>query len=231
MNIVPANKANKKLRIALFGDSGHGKSHTAINMAKACGDRVLVIDSEDGASHSFSDMASFSVLRIDEPTIEKYIAALELAYRSQKDFDAVIIDSLSHAWQNALAQVSTQNNTQLGWGKVTPKWDSLIHKIKLLDTHVIVTMRQKDRKDGNNWVPTYDSRENSDYDFDLILQMTGLTTESGATVAKAVVKKNRFNTQVQKLSVGGTVNAGASLIKFILDWQRTNPDAAAAAGG
>lgn len=228
MNIVPANKANKKLRIALFGDSGHGKSHSSITMAKACGERVLVIDSEDGASHSFSDLASFSVLRIDEPTIEKYIATLDFALKNQRDFDVVIIDSLSHAWQNALAQVSTFDNTTLGWGRVTPKWDSLIHKIKLLDTHVIVTMRQKTRKEGSNWVPTYDSRENSDYDFDLILQMTGVKQESGVTVAKAVVRKNRFNTQIQKLNVGGTVNAGASLVKFILDWQRQNGDGAAA---
>lgn len=219
MQIQKANKAQKKLRIALFGESGHGKTHSAILMARACGERVLVLDSEDGASHSFSDVAPFNVLKLDDVTIEGYSKALDLAIREHGNYDVVIIDSLSHAWQSALAEVEQAKSKQLGWGNVTPRWDGLIHKIKRLDCHVFVTMRSKTRQDGNRWVVTYDSRENTDYDFDLILHMAGVKNVEDKLTATAKVTKNRFNTGIDRLNVGGTVNVGASLVKFILDWQ------------
>lgn len=222
--IVQANKSEKRLRIALYGDSATGKTHTALAFAKTLGERVLVIDSEDGASHSFSDLYAFNVLKIDEPTIENYTAALDMAIKHQDKFDCIVIDSLSHAWQNALNQVSQNTNTQLGWGKVTPKWDAMIHRIKRLHPHVIVTMRAKTRQDGNKWIATYDSRENSDYDFDMIIEMNGLAREKdNVIVAKATIKKNRFNTGEPRLNVGGSVNAGPAMIKFILDWQARQP--------
>lgn len=224
MQIQKANKTQKKLRIALFGESGHGKTHSAILMARACGERVLVLDSEDGASHSFSDLTAFDVLKLDDVTIEGYSAALDLAIRSNGKYDAVIIDSLSHAWQSALAEVERAKTKQLGWGNVTPKWDGLIHKMKRLDCHVFVTMRSKTRQEGNSWVVTYDSRDNTDYDFDLILHMAGVRQVDGKPAATAKVTKNRFNTGIDRLNVGGTVNVGASLIKFIMDWQAKNPE-------
>jgi len=220
MQIQAANKATKKLRIALFGDSATGKTHTALTFATQLGQRILVIDSEDGASNVFSDLANFSVLKLDDPSLKGYQDALDLAIKQQKDFDVVIIDSLSHAWQSALNEVSQTNNTQLGWGKVTPKWDKIIHSIKRLNCHVIATMRQKTRKGGDNWIDTYDSRENSDYDFDLMLQMKGVAIEQGEKLAKARVHKNRFNTGNEKLSLGREVNAAPSLIRFIIDWQQ-----------
>lgn len=223
MQIQPASKALKKLRIALFGDSGNGKTHTALLMAQALGARILVIDSEDGASHNFSDLTAFSVLKIEAPTIESYMSALDIAIKNAKDFDVVVIDSLSHAWQDALKKVNGYNNTTLGWGKVTPLWDGLIHKIKQLPQHAVVTIRAKKRQDSdqnNSWQTTWDARENADYDFDLMLKMIGVRQSDGTTVAKAIITKNRFNTDNAKIKVGGEVNAGASLIKFILDWQR-----------
>jgi hypothetical protein len=204
MQIQQANKANKKLRIALYGDSGNGKTHSALDMARAFGDRVLVIDSEDGASNSFSDLFAFHVL-----------------IKNQSQFDCVIIDSLSHAWQDALKQVSTFSNTTLGWGKITPKWDSMMHRIKKLNCHVIVTMRAKTRQEGNQSYLTYDSRDNSDYEFDLMLQMVGIKNDNGITVAKARVTKNRFNTDNPKLKINAELNAGVSLMKYIIEWQST----------
>jgi hypothetical protein len=81
-------------------------------------------------------------------------------------------------------------------------------------------MRQKKRNEsGTAWVETYDSRDNSDYDFDLILQMKGIAVEQGKKIAKARVHKNRFNTGNAKLNVGCEVNAAPSLIRFITEWQ------------
>jgi hypothetical protein len=221
MQIQQANKANKKLRIALYGDSGNGKTHSALDMARAFGDRVLVIDSEDGASNSFSDLFAFHVLKIDDPTLDTYALAIDMAIKNQSQFDCVIIDSLSHAWQDALKQVSTFSNTTLGWGKITPKWDSMMHRIKKLNCHVIVTMRAKTRQEGNQSYLTYDSRDNSDYEFDLMLQMVGIKNDNGITVAKARVTKNRFNTDNPKLKINAELNAGVSLMKYIIEWQST----------
>lgn len=217
--IQQANKANKKLRIALFGNSGNGKSHTSIAMATQLG-RTLVLDSEDGAANVFADIANFAVLPITDISPEGYVNAINEAAREQKNFDCIVIDGLSQAWQFALQEVSKERNTQLGWGRLTPRWDAIFHSIKRLQTHVIVTFRSKTRKNENDqWEDTWDSRENSDYDFDLILQMLGTKIEQNATVCKAKVTKCRFNIPDNRLKVGTIINAGNNIIRYLQKWQ------------
>lgn len=154
MQIHKAERKNTKLRLALTGLSGSGKTYSALLIAYGLiGDwnKILVIDSENNSSELYADLGNYSVLPLSAPyTPDKYIEAIETAERN--GFEVIILDSLSHAWageggildqQGKATDNKYKGNSWSAWREFTPKHNSLIESILKSNSHVISTLRTK----------------------------------------------------------------------------------------
>lgn len=146
-----ATRAQAKLRMALVGPSGAGKTYTALSIARHLGSRVAVIDTEHGSASKYAgDAADFDVLELETFAPRTYVEAIKAAER--EGYDVIVIDSLSHAWMgkggalemvDAAAKRSQSKNTFMAWRDVTPEHNALVDAIVQCRAHVIVTMRAK----------------------------------------------------------------------------------------
>lgn len=146
MEIKKAKKSQQKLRLGISGASGSGKTYSALLLASSLGSRVCVIDTEQGSASLYADKFEFDVLELTAPySSERYIEALKRV--EMAGYDVIIIDSLSHNWNQAGGCLDKVNqiggNSYAAWGKVTPQYDKLIHSILASKAHIITTMRSK----------------------------------------------------------------------------------------
>ena len=150
MEIKKAKKSQQKLRLGISGASGSGKTYSALLLANSLGSKVCVIDTEQGSASLYADKFEFDVLELTAPySSERYFEALKRV--EMAGYDVIVIDSLSHNWNQAggcLDSVnkmseSSRGNSYTAWGKVTPQYDKLIHSILACKAHVITTMRSK----------------------------------------------------------------------------------------
>ncbi len=154
-NIRPAERRQAKLRLALTGVSGSGKSLGAINIASGMGGKFVVIDTEHKSADLYANIAKYDVLTLDKPfTPEKYIQAIQ--YCEQQGYETIIVDSLSHAWageggvldmHEAATQASSSKNSYTAWKDVTPWQNKLVNTIIQSPAHIITTLRVKTHHD------------------------------------------------------------------------------------
>jgi len=140
-----------KLRMAIDGPSGSGKSFTALRLAFALGLRVLVIDSEAGSASKYWGFCPdgtpwyFYSAPIKDYSPSEYATLIEDGGRA--GFDVIIVDSLSHAWEGkdgALDLVDRAGGNRFAaWKNVTPMHRRMVEAILTSPSHVIVTMRSK----------------------------------------------------------------------------------------
>ncbi|MDF1515859.1 MAG: ATP-binding protein [Anaerolineae bacterium] len=147
-----AKRTKVKARMAICGPTGSGKTFTALTAATAFkGDgRIAVIDTERGSASLYSDIFDFDVLEMDYFDPLGYVEAIKSA-ESTKIYSALVIDSLSHAWEGeggALDQVDQnaaryKGNSYAAWRTVTPKHRKLVDSMLQSNMHIIATMRSK----------------------------------------------------------------------------------------
>lgn len=193
---TPATKTTARVRAAVFGPSGSGKTYSCLRIASGLGGRIAVIDTERGSASKYADRFGFDVLDLPQRDIKTYVAAIHAA--GGAGYQVLVIDSLSHAWQELLAEVDKiakarfRGNTWSAWSEGTPKQQELIGAILDFPGHVLVTMRSK-----TSWIEEKDERSGKirpvrvglspeqgkgiEYEFDLLLE---LSTEHVATVIK-----------------------------------------------
>lgn len=144
-----ATKKQAKLRLAIIGSSGSGKTYTALSIATGLG-KTAVIDTERGSASKYADQFDFDVLELTEYNPQKYIDAIKAA--ADNGYEAIVIDSLSHAWNaqggvlelvDKAAARSQSKNSFAAWRDVTPLHNKLIDAIVGAPVHVIATMRAK----------------------------------------------------------------------------------------
>lgn len=183
LSFSPAIKSSSKLRLALLGPTGAGKTFTALSLT--AGRRVAVIDSEHGSASKYADRFAFDVLNLPDHDPRTYIAAIKAA--EDAGFDVVIVDSMTHAWkatQELVDQETTRSksgNSFQAWGKVTPLWQDLIQAIVTSKIHVVATMRSKiewviEENDRGKKTPKKigtkpDNRDGSEYEFDVVVEL------------------------------------------------------------
>lgn len=146
-----AVRSQAKLRLALLGPSGAGKTYTALSIAKHLGKRVAVIDTERGSASLYAgDVCDFDVLEPDSFAPATYVQAIHAAER--EGYDVIVIDSLTHAWSGkggALEMVdnaakrSNSQNTYMAWRDVTPEHNALVDALVGCKAHLICTVRVK----------------------------------------------------------------------------------------
>lgn len=189
-----AVKAESKLRMALAGPSGAGKTYTALSIASglvdAAGDgSIAVIDTERGSATKYADLFQFDVLELETFHPDRYIEAILAA--QDAGYSVLVIDSLTHAWNgkggllelvDAIAKRSYQGNTFRAWGEATPIQNRMIDTITTSRLHIIATMRSKteyvvESNDRGKNAPrkvgmAAVQRDGMEYEFDVFGQMT-----------------------------------------------------------
>lgn len=140
-------KRNKaKLRLALIGAPGSGKTYSALRIAKGLGGKTAMIDTEAGSGDLYATDFDYSIVTMNAPyETDKYIAAIKAA--QEAGFDNLVIDSLSHAWLATLdkktAIDAAGGNSFTNWAKVNPSFYALIDTILHSELNIICTIRAK----------------------------------------------------------------------------------------
>ena len=221
MGFQKAVKSKSKLRCALFGPSGAGKTYSALSIAKGIGGKVAVIDSERGSASKYADKFDFDVVDLEKKSIDEYVQFIKEA--GEAGYSVLIIDSLTHAWQDLLEEVEKlanakyRGNTWSAWSEGTPKQRALVNAILSCPCHIMATMRSK-----TEWQTTQDDRGKSrpvrvglapeqgkgiEYEFDMLLE---LSTEHIANVIK-----DRTGMFQDKLLTKPGVEFGRELVEWL----------------
>jgi hypothetical protein len=155
-----AERAAAKSRVAIAGISGSGKTWTGLIAAHVLAGpdgKVAVLDTEHGASQKYAGEVDerlsrpfeFDVAPMEPPFHpERYVQAIE--YAVDAGYDALVIDSLSHAWDGlgGILDLHDKFSKKRGdsfsaWRDVNPIQNALINAILSADLHIIGTMRSK----------------------------------------------------------------------------------------
>ena len=144
-----AIKEGSKIKLAIFGPSGAGKTYSALSIATGItsitGGKIAVIDSERGTARKYADRFDFDVAELEDYSIASYIQNIE----SANMYDVLIIDSLTHGWQylvrevDKLAQAKYRGNTWAAWNEGTPLQKKLVSSFYSFNGHIIATMRSR----------------------------------------------------------------------------------------
>jgi len=182
-----ATKEKSKLRCAIFGPSGAGKTYTALSTIKGMAGKkkVALIDTERGSASKYADRFNFDVVDIQDKSIPNYVKMMREAASAGYEF--LIIDSLTHAWQELLedidriAKTKYRGNSFAAWKDGSPKQKLLVNAILDYPGHIIATMRSKteyviEKSDNGKMAPTRvglapEQGKGIEYEFDLLLEM------------------------------------------------------------
>lgn len=210
MEFKRADKSQSLLRLAMFGIAGSGKTMSSLRMAVGlAGDKgkIAAIDTERGSISKYADRFQFDVLELTDPKIENYIEAMRLA--ASAGYNVLIIDSLSHGWQELLEEIDVltktkyKGNSMRAWSEGTPKQKRFINAILTYPGHVIATMRGKteyviEQRDGKTDVKRAglgaEQGKNIEYEFDLLMMMED---NHYATILKD--RTGKFQDQIIKM--------------------------------
>lgn len=133
-----ATKKQSKIRLALAGASGAGKTYSALSIASHLGNSIAVIDTEKGSASKYSDVFEFDVCDLSSYHPTQYIKAIKAA--DDAGYDVLVVDSLTHAWY---AELELAGGNFQNWSKVKPLERALIDAMLSCKAHIIVTMRSK----------------------------------------------------------------------------------------
>lgn len=211
-----AKREQVKLRAALIGPTGSGKTRAALEIATRLG-KTAVIDSENGRARLYSDRYEFGHANITDTTPEGYRAALKDAVAA--GFEVVVIDGLSPEWQAVLGDADRFGN----WKNVRPRHNDFVKDLTWAPVHVIVTMRAKMKYEvsederGKQKItplgvgPIQD--EQLPYEFDVVGYLDVETHQAS------------FMNRCDAL-VGQTRLVDAETVQIISDWLNTGDEAA-----
>ncbi len=184
MQLEKAKKSRAKIKMALQGSSGSGKSLGALLISKGLTNnnlsKVAVVCSENGSANLYASLGPYNVVSLKPPyTPEKFESAIDLCIK--KGMEVIVLDSISMIWEELLDYHSKlAGNSFTNWNKVTPRQNSFINKVLQADAHIIATMRTKqdyvlNQKDGK-YIPEKVGlkaiqRNDVDYEFTLVFDI------------------------------------------------------------
>jgi len=221
MYLHTASRKNVKIKMALQGPAGSGKTTGALLIAFGlCGDwsKIAVIDTENKSSELYAHFGKFQVLDLSKPfSPERYIEAIQVC--EKKGIEVIIIDSISHEWEGIGGILELHSNmtgnSYTNWAKLTPRHNSFVQHFLQSPAHVIGTIRSKQEyvlseKNGKQ-VPEKVgmkgvTRDGMDYDFTLVFELD--------------IKNNMNTTKDRTTLFMGKPECKASpeIGKMILEW-------------
>jgi hypothetical protein len=177
-----ATRAIVKLKALIMGPSGSGKTLGALTLANAIAPgKVAVIDSENDRSSYYADRIEFDVLSLPDANPKTYMAAIDAAVAA--GYEAVVIDSISHAWKNILDRKDLWDKANpkekfTSWNTFGTEWEKLVRHILEAPIHLLATARSKqayEKVDGGKieklgMQPMV--RDGSEYEFALVFDLS-----------------------------------------------------------
>ena len=146
-----AERKQSKLRLAICGPAGSGKTWSGLQIAKGLSpdQKVAMIDTENGSGELYSNLLDYDVAVLTPPySPARYIELIRGA--ASRGYSTLIIDSLSHAWvgEGGVLEMhdkasSSIRNSFAAWREVNPHHNALVDAIVSSNMHIIVTMRTK----------------------------------------------------------------------------------------
>lgn len=136
-----AERKNAKLRLAISGVSGSGKTYSALLFAKEFGSKIAVLDSESGSAELYADLVPFDVENLEDRSVQEYLN--KVAEAAEQGYEVLVIDSYSHSWMSALDAIDRSGGWAKGGKTVSPMLQRLVAAILAYPGHVIATMRAK----------------------------------------------------------------------------------------
>lgn len=185
MTFTKAKRTNAKLRLAITGTAGSGKTFGALQIAFGMGGKIAVIDTENGSADLYAHLGDYDTCQLTPPfDPRRYVQLIHEAENS--GYNVIIIDSLSHEWtgeggcldiQAKIAATKYRGNTYAAWRDVTPLHDALIQTILASPCHIIATMRSKTDYANDNGKPIKVGlapvqRDDTDYEFTSVLDIS-----------------------------------------------------------
>jgi len=219
MAFTKATKRKAKLKIALKGAAGTGKTFSALVIARVLGGKTALADSEHGRALLYADRFDFDHQSLETFSLDTYVAVL----REMADggYSVGILDSISHAWVGkggALEEVDRRTGAHeskfsSGWKAVTPKQNNFVDAMRGYPGHLIATMRTKmeyvlEENDRGKKVPKKVGlapvqREGMEYEFDFIFDLDGdkihVTKSSFSALDNAVLTRDELPGAIEKI--------------------------------
>lgn len=152
INIRKASRSAAKVRIAISGNSGSGKTWSALLIAKGLvGDlsKVCIIDTESGRADLYAEMGEYSVIELrDDFHPNRYVQSIDAAIKA--GFELVIVDSATHEWDGPGGVKDLADNEARKGKAPFEKWavpmeqhKAFTNKILTATVHIISTLRTK----------------------------------------------------------------------------------------
>ena len=195
MELRQAHRKQAKIKLALQGTSGSGKTYSALLLASGITDyaKIAVIDTENHSADLYAHLGDYNVLQLSKPfTPERYIKAIEIC--EQAEMEVVIIDSITHEWDGSGGILDLHGNMPgnsfTNWAKMTPRHNMFVQKILESPCHIISTIRTKTdyamvEKNGKYAVEKLGlkgiTRDGMDYEFTIVFD---LDIKHNATASK-----------------------------------------------
>ena len=144
-----AQRKKAKLRLAIAGPAGSGKTYGSLQLGFGLGGRIALIDTERGSGELYAHLGEYDACTLEAPfTPEKYVEAIQAAENA--GYQIIIIDSLSHAWAGPGGVLDIHGhaadkggNSWTAWRQVTPRHNELVDAMLLSRCHIIATLRSK----------------------------------------------------------------------------------------
>jgi len=144
-----AERKRGKLRLAIAGPAGSGKTYSSLLIAFGIGGRIVLIDTERGSGELYDHLGAYDACTLEAPfEPKKYVAAIKAA--EEAGYDTIIIDSLTHAWAGTGGLLDRHGmiadksgNSWSAWRMVTPQHNELVDALLQSTCHIIATMRSK----------------------------------------------------------------------------------------
>ena len=153
-SIRPAQRSDSKALIGLYGQSGAGKTMSALLLARGLvgAGKVVMIDTEAGRGALYADVipSGYEVIDLDPPfTPDRYIEAITAAEKAGAD--CIVIDSISHEWegQGGIADMVQAIELRTGrpglhcWKEPKMAHQKMVLNLLGSKTNVIVCLRAK----------------------------------------------------------------------------------------
>jgi hypothetical protein len=216
-----AQRTAVKIKALLMGPSGAGKTLGALKMAEGLvsgPDKIAVVDSENDRASYYADAVAFDALSLTDHKPTRYIEAIDAAIAA--GYEVVVIDSLTHAWQNVLDRKEAfdrqnpRSNGFTNWKLFSAEWDKLVRYLLDSPVHIIATARSKQayeqtEQDGKKKVTKMGMapviREGTEYEFALVFDI--LPSHKAQAIKDNTGKFDTDETQLWDLVDGSVAKA------------------------
>lgn len=146
MQLRQSSKKQAKIKMAIQGCAGSGKTYSSLLLAYGLNrdwSRIAVIDSENNSADLYAHLGNYNVLSLQNNySPENYMEAIEICEKA--GMEVIIIDSMSQCWDFLLdCHANMQGNSFTNWGKITPRQTAFIQKLLQSNCHIISTLRTK----------------------------------------------------------------------------------------